>query len=377
MAENAASAGTEPGPAPAGPVAARYRGLLMFWAVVLGMMAAGAVTLQVLGPVRPTPKPTWQTIQLPPPVPQPAAPKPNPAPANAGPTATSAPTPPAAAKQATLIPPPDPALREPAPDYPGRFLPIAQGERGPATVYAAPFDANDKHPRVALVIAGAGLDQDATLHLLADLPPAIDVAFSAYMPEELDDQFAAKARQTGHECLVSIPMEPALFPLAEEGAHSLLTGAEPEQNRQNLEWALSRLTGCVGATGASDGMLGERYAQTATSFDLVLTEITRRGLLYLDPRTGAPALDKADPAMVRVVSLVVDPPPNPDEPVTADTIDNRLAVLEHMAATHGSAIGLAGPPKPVLLERIAIWAHGLAARGITLAPLTAIAPAAE
>jgi len=376
MAENAASAGTGSDPGQAGPAPTRYRGLMMFWAVVLGMVTAGAVTLQVLGPV-PPPKPLWGTLPAPGAMAMVTAPKPNPVPAGAAP-AQPAPAPaPPAPKKAAGIPPPDPALQEPAPDFPGRFLPIAQAERGPSTVYAAPFDDSDKHPRVALIISGAGLDQDATLHLLADLPPAIDVAFSAYMPESLDDQFATKARQTGHECLVSIPMEPALFPLTEEGSHSLLTGADPEQNRQNLEWSLSRLTGCVGATGASDGMLGERYAQTATSFDLVLTEITRRGLLYLDPRTGAPALDKADPAMVRVVSLVVDPPPNPDDPVTADTIDNRLAVLEHMAATHGSAIGLAGPPKPVLLERIAIWAHGLAARGITLAPLTAIAPAAE
>jgi polysaccharide deacetylase 2 family uncharacterized protein YibQ len=378
MGENTASAGTASEPGRAEPVPARYRGLLMFWAVVLGMLTAGAVTLQVLGPVRPVPKPGWGQLPAAAVAPPTVALKPNATPGiapPAQPAVAQAAAP--AAKRPTGIPPPDPALQEPAPDFPGRFLPIAVGERGPATAYAAPFDDSDKHPRVAMIISGAGLDQDATLHLLADLPPAIDVAFSAYMPESLDDEFAAKARQTGHECLVSIPMEPALFPLTEEGSHSLLTGADPEQNRQNLEWALSRLTGCVGATGASDGMLGERYAQTASSFDLLLTEVTRRGLLYLDPRTGAPALDKADPAMIRVVSLVVDPPPNPDDPVNADTIDNRLGVLEHMAAVHGSAIGLAGPPKPVLLERIAIWARGLAARGITLAPLTAIAPAAE
>ncbi|MEJ0046802.1 MAG: divergent polysaccharide deacetylase family protein [Rhodospirillales bacterium] len=60
--------------------------------------------------------------------------------------------------------------------------------------------------------------------------------------------------------------------------------------------------------------------------------------------------------------------------MTADTIDARLAVLEHLAAVHGAAIGLAGPPKPVLLERIAVWARGLAARGITLSPVTAMPP---
>jgi polysaccharide deacetylase 2 family uncharacterized protein YibQ len=347
MAENAA---------PTRAQAASYRGLALFWAVVICLFGGTALTVQILGPVKPPAPPVGSAAPAFTPPPPPTS---------------------AAAAKAPLIPPPDPALQEAAADYPGRFLPISAGGRAPRTVYAAPFDQADKHPRVALVISGAGLDQDATLHLLADLPPAIDVAFSAYMPEALEQQFAARARQTGHECLESIPMEPASYPLAEEGARSLLTGGESEQNRQNLEWALSRLTGCAGATGASDGMMGERYAQNASGFNQVLADITGRGLLYVDPRTGAPALETADPTTFRVVDMIVDQTPNPDEVVTADIIDQRLATLEHLAAVRGAAIGLAGPPKPVLLERIAVWSRGLAARGITLAPVTAIPPVAR
>jgi uncharacterized protein len=343
--------------------AARYRGLIRFWIAVLAVAGAGAVTLQLLGPV-PAGHGARQATPVTPASPAPAAPAETPAPAAAAP---------AVAKVVTIMAP-DPKLTEPAPDFPGRVLPVAAAGNTPSALYAAPFDPTDKHPRVALVISGAGLDQDATYHLLADLPGAVDVAFSAYMPEALEDQFAERARQTGHECLISIPMEPASYPLAEEGARSLLTGGEAEQNRQNLEWSLSRLSGCAGATGASDGMMGERYAQTATGFDQVFTEIMRRGLLYLDPRTGAPALENAKPASYRVVDMLIDQTPNPDEAVTADVIDQRLALLEHLAAVRGAAIGLAGPPKPVLLERVAVWAHGLAARGITLAPLTAMPP---
>jgi polysaccharide deacetylase 2 family uncharacterized protein YibQ len=320
-----------------------YRGLAIFWAAVVGFLGVGAVVLQILGPPKPAAAP------------HPAAPdKPV--------TASAAP-----------IPAADASLEEPAPDLPGRYLPlIGPDNRMPMKVYAAPYDANDKHPRVALVIMGAGLDQDQTLHLLRDLPGAVDVAFSPYMPETLEDQFATTARQTGHECLQSIPMEPSGYPLSEEGARALLTGADAEQNRQNLEWALSRLPGCAGATGASDGLLGERFAQTGEGFTEVLGEMTKRGLIYLDPRTGAPALATAGGQNVRVVDMVVDQSPNPQDPVTADMIDQRLATLERLATERGKAIGLAGPPQPVMLERIAVWAHGLAARGVTLVPLTAI-----
>jgi len=331
-----------------------YRGLIRFWIAVVLVLVVGAGVLQALGPVRPG--------EL----------------ASVAKVAASAPTKPAdAPKPAQVVTAPDAALLEPAPDFPGRFLPlIGPGNRAPAAVYAAPFDASDKHPRVALIVAGAGLDQDQTLHLLNDVPGPVDVAFSAYMPESVADQTAARAQATGHECMLSVPMEPSGYPLTEEGTRSLLSGGDEEANRQNLEWALSRLGGCIGATGASDGMMGERFAQTARGFSDMLTEVTKRGLLYLDPRTGAPALITAASTNVRVADMIVDQAPNPEDPVTADLIDQRLAALERLALERGAAIGLAGPPKPVLVERIAVWAHGLAARGVTLAPLTAMpAPA--
>jgi polysaccharide deacetylase 2 family uncharacterized protein YibQ len=100
--------------------------------------------------------------------------------------------------------------------------------------------------------------------------------------------------------------------------------------------------------------------------------MNKRGLMYLDPRTGAPALASSAGQNVRIVDMVVDQSPNPQDPVTADMIDQRLATLERLATERGKAIGLAGPPQPVLLERIAVWAHALAAHGVTLVPLTAI-----
>ena len=341
MANPSKPSSSEKPPTPA----TSYRGLGIFWTVVIALLGGGAAALQMLGP------------------PGHGAAPPIAFPADRA-TAASGPH---------TIPQADATLEEPAPDFPGRNLPIiGAGNRAPAIAYAAAFDANDKHPRVALIIAGVGLDQDQTLHVLRDLPPAIDVAFSAYMPESLEEQFAAAARKTGHECLQSIPMEPSGYPLTEEGARELLTGAEGEQNRQDLEWALSRMPACIGATGASDGMMGERFAQTGEGFADVLSETAKRGLLYLDPRTGAPALATSGNQNVRVADMAVDQSPNPEQPVTADMIDQRLAALERLATERGKAIGLAGPPKPVMLERIAVWANGLAARGVTLVPLTAI-----
>lgn len=331
------------------PPPSRYRPLAIFWTIVAAVVVGGGVTLQLMGP---PPGHDHAPVVKPPP---PVAAKPPPPPLP------------------DLIPAPDPALLEPAPEFAGRFLPI-KGPNGrlPLAVYKAPFNAADKHPRVVLVVDGGGLDADHTMHLLDDLPGAVDVAFSAYMADDLAEKLAAEARRTGHECLQSVPMEPNNFPLSDEGARQLMEGHDSEANRQDLEFALSRLGGCVGATGASDGMMGERFAQNGLGFSQVLEEVGKRGLMYLDARTGAPALNSEVVTPFAVVDLVIDQAPSPEQPLNADLIDQRLAALEKLATERGSAIGLAGPPQPVMLERIAVWAHGLAARGVTLAPLTAV-----
>jgi polysaccharide deacetylase 2 family uncharacterized protein YibQ len=171
------------------------------------------------------------------------------------------------------------------------------------------------------------------------------------------------AREAGHELLASIPMEPQGFPGNDEGPHSLLTGASPEDNAVNLEWALSRTQGVVGATGASDGMRGERFADIPASFDPMIAAVTGRGLLYVDARPG-----RAEPpgAPVRAVDVVLD-----DQLGRAE-IDARLQSLERTAQERGSAIGLAGPLRPATIERIAAWTKTLQGRGLVLVPVSAV-----
>jgi polysaccharide deacetylase 2 family uncharacterized protein YibQ len=343
-----------------------FRPLLIFWLCVLGLLGGGAAVLQVLGPPHATI--AAKGVQAPD--------KPARAVAEEAahpPPVTRKPAPP----QSVGIPDPDPSLQEPTVELPDRMLPrIAPDGRTPAQKYAASFDATDLHPRVALVIDGIGLDRALSEQVLRTLPREIDIAFSIYAVPKAIEALGAEARRQGRECLVSIPMEPAGSPNMEEGERSLTTGAIPEQNRLNLEWSLSSVQGCVGATGASDGMEGERFAESRQALGEVLSALDHRGLLYLDPRPGAPPLEQPSPDHdgIRVVDVVVDKPLSPDEPASADAIDRNLATLERLAAAHGSAIGLAGPPRTVLLERLAVWANGLAARHLALAPLTAIPP---
>ena len=61
-----------------------------------------------------------------------------------------------------------------------------------------------------------------------------------------------------------------------------------------------------------------------------------------------------------------------DEAGTAADIDDKLAQLARLARERGGALGFASAARPVTVQRLAAWANGLAADGLTLAPVSAL-----
>jgi polysaccharide deacetylase 2 family uncharacterized protein YibQ len=164
--------------------------------------------------------------------------------------------------------------------------------------------------------------------------------------------------------LLALPLEPTGYPLNNPGDRALLTGLSPSENGDRLLWALSRFTGYVGAIGALGPMRGERFAQLGEAMGALQATLNSRGLLYIDPRPGA--AKGPERAWGRGVDLVVD------EPATRSEIERNLARLEALAREQGAALGYAGEASPVLVDRVAAWAGGLEARGLVLAPVTAM-----
>jgi polysaccharide deacetylase 2 family uncharacterized protein YibQ len=331
-----------------------WRGLGWFWVAVLLLLAGGAGVLQVLGPPQPAPAakpvPVAASVpaSLPPPIP--AAP-------TAGLAQPAGPAPPGA------VPPPDPRLLEPSSMFPGGMLPrLGPGGLAPMRAYAAAFHPPDQRPRVAVLLGGIGMSETDSEEAIRTTPAAISLAISPYAfhPERL----LADARAAGHELFLALPLEPARYPLDDPGNRALLTGNPSALNRQRLEWALTRFAGYVGATGALNGMRGERFAAATELMNPLLQAFAARGLLYIDPRPGAP---HPPYAVGRSVDVVVD------EPAVRTEIEANLARLEQVARDRGAALGLVGEPRPVTLARLAAWAATLGARGLVLAPVSAIA----
>ena len=262
------------------------------------------------------------------------------------------------------------ALLEPAPHDPSAALPRIAGDgRRASVVYAAdaPFvPAGSK--RVAILLSGFGLSSAASQDAVDQLPAAVSFAVSPYAedPAALLDA----ARKAGHELLLSLPMEPARSPLDDEGTEALTEQVNPDENARRLEWSLSRIQGYAGVTNAAGGLDGEAFAGSA-QFPAIVGALARRGLFYLDatPQGAVPGAIEAAGADLRL-----DQPADLhlDQPAGVTSIDRQLAALEQVARVKGSAIGVAGPPFPVTIRRLADWIQALPARGLVLVPVSSL-----
>ena len=364
-----------------GPV---LRSLALFWGAVTAAAVVLGAVLQVLGPLRPG---AIAHAPAPPDAAKAAASVSSPAAdhaAGAHSEDAHAPAPPAAAPtapihQATAEPPrrvvvpepgapvaaPDPLLLEASPSFQGLQLPrIGPGDLRPSQVYAAGRAALETRPRIAVLMADIGANAQASEEAIRGLPAPVSFAIAPYglrAPGLLD-----MARARGHEVFAVVPMEPSSYPLNDPGPNALLTGSAPAVNARNLEWALSRFNGYVGVTAVLGRMHGERYANAPELHAVMLEELGRRGLIYLDPRPGGGAPPSSRLPPFRAVDLVVD------APAVRSEVDERLGQLERRARENGTAIGLAEGPTPMVIDRIAAWATSLPVRGFALVPVSAL-----
>jgi len=388
-------------------VFAGWRGLGLFWLLVLLLVGGGALWLDRLGPPEPreetvaeaaqapdvsAPAPAATEPATPPapvvetPAPAAAAPEPVPAPVPAraaapAPAASDQPTPAAEAASQTPAAPAPPPLDVPvmAPDFPaarpipapdpalleqGRFgaLPrVGADGRTSIRAYAGQFDRQDTRPRVGIIVADIGISNAQTEDAIRRLPPAVTFAISPYAPRAA--QVAERLRAKGAETLIGLPLEPAGYPLNDPGNRALLTGRSAPENMANLEWVLSRFPGYVGAIGVVGGMRGERFAAMEQSYLALQESLRNRGLLFVDARPGVAGPGRA---WGRSVDVILD------EPATRTEIERRLGELEVIAKARGSALGLAHAATPVVVDRLVAWAAGLERRGMLLAPVSVL-----
>ena len=244
-------------------------------------------------------------------------------------------------------------LSQPGPNGP---LPtIASDGRVPAQAYARPFRANGR-PRVALIVGGLGLNPVTTRAAIERLPPEVTLSFVPYA-EGLQG-WIDLARAQGHEVMLEMPMEPSGYPDNDPGPHTLLAAAEPADIQARMNWLLGRAVGYFGVTN----YMGDRFASSDAGMSAFMTVLRQRGVAFLDDgsmsrRPGAWARASAN--------RIIDEEQNPA------AIIAQLNALEALAKGQGQALGT-GLSYPVTVEAVARWTAEMDARGLQLAPASAM-----
>lgn len=256
----------------------------------------------------------------------------------------------------------DPALTETTKSGP---LPkVSDDGRKPWKEYARSFNGKDARPRISIIVTGMGLSRAATEAAVSRLPGEVTLAFTPYA-QALDD-WASIARRSGHEVLLSLPMESATFPIEDPGPLALQSEAPLKENLRRLNSVLSQMGGYVGVISH----MGSLLSKDSQKLRPILETLKTRGLMFVDngatKKTIAPKLATSIgvPRAMSDVAL--------DRVLTPSAIDAKLTQLEQLARERAATVATTGP-YPIVMKRLVRWSKTLKQKKIALAPISALA----
>lgn len=271
------------------------------------------------------------------------------------PTQASAPAKPAQTKPASPLPAQQQAAlpRPPAPP------PEATQPAWLRHAVAAPRIAGGQ-AMIAIVIDDMGIDRPRSMRAV-ELSGPLTLSYLPY-GRDLEGQ-TALARFKGHELMVHLPMEPSGS--ADPGPEALNTDLDERELRRRIAVNLSHFGSYVGV----NNHMGSKFTASRPGMEIVIDEMKKRGLLFLDSRTSAQSVgaELASAAGVPNASRNVFL----DDVLSSDNVWHQLGEVEKAAKRNGYAIAI-GHPHDNTLTALAQWLPGLREKGFVLVPLTAI-----
>lgn len=242
-----------------------------------------------------------------------------------------------------------------------RVAPDTTPRRMPTWLQNAVAPAIDDRPAIAIVIDDLGVNRAGTA-ALNRLPAPLTLAFLPYAAG-LKEQTRA-ARAAGHELLVHVPMEPtgAQWP----GPDALTSQLGPAELISRLGGHLRSFPGFVGI----NNHMGSRLTADPERMAIVMAELRRHDLLFLDSRTSPESVAEREARRRRVPYAERDV--FLDNQLDLNAVQRQLALVENIARQRGHAVAI-GHPHQVTVEALRRWLPTLDARGLALTPISAIA----
>jgi polysaccharide deacetylase 2 family uncharacterized protein YibQ len=215
-------------------------------------------------------------------------------------------------------------------------------------------------PRIAIVVDDLGSDRKVAGELLClDAP----LTFSILPLQRYSRRIAQEAHAQGREIILHLPMEPRGYPSKDPGTGALFVTMGEKELLRLLKKDLEAVPFIKGV----NNHMGSRFMEHGAAVRVVLRELKKRGLFFLDSRTTAKtegyhiARELALRAGKR--DLFLD-----NENDVQDTQD-QLEGLIRLARRHGKAIGICHPyPSTITALKKAITK--IQAEGVRIVPLS-------
>ena len=273
---------------------------------------------------------------------------------------------------ASLSPAPKGSPLKAAPNYEmveetdmGMLPIISKKGQTPFNEYSRPYDdKKTDRPRVAIIVSGLGHSRAATDAAINNLPPEISLAIDSYARGV--SYWMERAREVGHEVLLTLPLESATFPFEDPGPGTLRVLSAPEENVNQMEWVMSRASGFFGLMGVA----GSKFTTNDEQMSFMLKAIKARGIMFVDggytPASLAPRIALKEKAIWAAVEIDLD------RKLEGREIDLKLAEFEKLATSRALAIARISN-SPLSLARLSAWVKTLSDKGIDLVPVSALA----
>jgi len=227
---------------------------------------------------------------------------------------------------------------------------------------AVAFSVPRDRPIIAIVLDDVGVVKSHAEQAIA-LPPEITLSLMTYAAHV--DDMAKRARAKGHELLVHVPMEP-LSNKIDPGPKALGVANGDAEILARLRWGLDRFDGYIGI----NNHMGSRFTQDERGMGVVMRELKRRNLLFLDSKTIATSVGDRLAVELGVAHVLRDV--FLDDDMSGTAVLQQLALAERVARENGHAIAI-GHPHPATIAALKAWLPRAKAAGFVIVPLSTVA----
>jgi polysaccharide deacetylase 2 family uncharacterized protein YibQ len=194
-------------------------------------------------------------------------------------------------------------------------------------------------PKIAIIIDDLGYDRDlAKAFINLDFPLTLSVLpFTPYTRS-----IAQGANKKGREVMLHLPMEPRTYPRTNPGDGVLLVSMEKDMILRVMDRDLTQIPFVAGV----NNHMGSRFTEDEEKMLIVLTELKRRGLYFVDSKTSrnSVASNLAEQIQIRAATRDIFL----DNDLSASALTIQMDRLLNLARHRGHAIGIGHPHQETL-----------------------------